>query len=103
MGEGFTGVVVDGYIRDATVYLDANASFIQDGDEQTTTSDASGTFTLGQVDANLVASNGIDVDSNNALENFSLFQKASGELDFRAVTPITIIWRERKPSIPSSV
>jgi hypothetical protein len=41
------------------------------------------------VDANLVASNGIDVDSNNALENFSLFQKASGELDFRTVTPIT--------------
>ena len=88
-GEGFTGVVVDGYIRDATVYLDANASFIQDGDEQATTSDAAGTFTLGQVDANLVASNGIDVDSNNALENFSLFQKASGELDFRVVTPIT--------------
>ena len=88
-GEGFTGVVVDGYIRDATVYLDANASFIQDGDEQATTSDASGTFTLGQVDANLVASDGIDVDSNNALENFSLFQKASGELDFRVVTPIT--------------
>ena len=88
-GEGFTGVVVDGYIRDAIVYLDTNASFIQDNDEQSTTSDASGAFTLGQEDANLVASSGVDVDSNNSLENFSLFQKAAGEIDFRAVTPIT--------------
>ena len=47
-GEGFTGVVVDGYIRDATVYLDTNASFIQDGDEQATTSDAQGLLHSGK-------------------------------------------------------
>jgi hypothetical protein len=86
-----SGVVVDGYIRDASVFLDTNADFILDADETTTTSDANGSFTLPNLDTNVVAINGVDADSNNTLTNFSLVQAANTSLDFRAITPLTSI------------
>ena len=86
-----SGVVVDGYIRDASVFLDANADFIADSNETTTTSDSNGSFTLPNLDNNVVAINGVDVDSNNTLTNFSLIQGANTGIDFRAITPLTSI------------
>ena len=86
-----SGVVVDGYIRDASVFLDADEDFILDTDETTTTSDANGSFILPNLDNNVVAINGVDADSNNALTNFSLVQVANTSIDFRAITPITSI------------
>jgi hypothetical protein len=86
-----SGVVVDGYIRDASVFLDADADFILDSDETTTTSDANGSFILPNLDNNVVAINGVDADSNNTLTNFSLVQGANTSVDFRAITPITSI------------
>ena len=86
-----SGVVVDGYIRDASVFLDVNGDFILDGDETSITSDANGAFVLPNFDNNVVAINGIDADSNNALTNFSLVQAANTSLDFRAITPLTSI------------
>ena len=84
-----SGVVVDGYIRDASVFLDANADFIFDSEEISTTSDSSGSFILPNYDNNVVAINGVDVDSNNALTNFSLIQGANTSIEFRAITPLT--------------
>ena len=84
-----SGVVVDGYIRDASVFLDANADFIFDSEEISTSSDSSGSFILPNYDNNVVAINGVDVDSNNALTNFSLIQGANTSIEFRAITPLT--------------
>ena len=86
-----SGVVVDGYIRDASVFLDVNGDFILDGDETSNTSDANGAFVLPNFDNNVVAINGVDADSNNTLTNFSLVQAANTSLDFRAITPLTSI------------
>jgi hypothetical protein len=89
-GDGFTGVVVDGYIRDATVFLDTNNNLTQDVNESNTTSDSSGSFILTNSQEILVAVDGIDVDSNNNLENYKLLQKRSGGT-FRAITPLTTL------------
>ena len=86
-----SGVVVDGYIRDASVFLDANGDFVLDADETIITSDVNGAFVLPNFDNNVVAINGVDADSNNALTNFSLVQAANTSLDFRAITPLTSI------------
>ena len=90
-GEGFSGVLVDGYIRDANVYLDSNANFIQDTEEASTTTDSEGGFKIGETDATVVSKGGIEVNSNNSLDNLSLFQKQISGLNFRAVTPITSV------------
>ena len=84
-----SGVVVDGYIRDASVFVDTNGDFILDDDEISTTSDANGSFTLPNYDNNVVAINGVDADSNNTLTNFSLVQAANTSVSFRAITPLT--------------
>ncbi|MCS5550994.1 MAG: tandem-95 repeat protein, partial [Gammaproteobacteria bacterium] len=90
-GEGFSGVLVDGYIRDANVYLDSNANFIQDTEEASTTTDSEGGFKIGETDATVVSKGGIEVNSNNSLDNLSLFQKQISGQNFRAVTPITSV------------
>jgi len=41
-----TGFVIDGYVRNATVFRDANGNRQLDGGETSTTTDASGRFTL---------------------------------------------------------
>ncbi len=86
-----SGVVVDGYIRDASVFLDTNGDFILDADETSTTSDANGGFTLPNYDNNVVAINGVDADSNNTLTNFSLVQAANTSVSSRAITPLTSV------------
>jgi hypothetical protein len=92
MGEGFSGIVVDGYIRDAEIFVDLNNNFIQDSDEPNTTTDASGAFTIsGRTDATIASKNGIDVDSNNSLDNFLMLQNSGLDLDFKVVTPITSV------------
>ena len=92
MGEGFSGTVVDGYIREAEIFVDLNNNFIQDPDEQNTITDASGAFTIsGRTDATIASKNGIDVDSNNSLDNFLMLQNSGLDLDFRVVTPITSV------------
>ena len=89
IANGFEGVVVDGYIRDAEVYFDTNANFTQESSELSTVSDISGSFSLANENATLIAFGGTDVDSNNLMDNLTLFQKANTDLMFRAITPLT--------------
>ena len=67
------GVSVDGYIRQADIFIDTNDSYTADSGEDTTTSDNDGKFTIKYSDGNLISLGGTDLDSGNALDNFLLF------------------------------
>ena len=86
------GVSVDGYIRGAEIYIDKNNNFIFDiGDENSTTSDNDGKFTIKYDDGNLISLGGIDLDTGNPLDNFLINQNLSGYSEFKVITPITSV------------
>ena len=85
------GVSVDGYIRQADIFIDTNDSYTADGDEDTTTSDNDGKFTIKYSDGNLISLGGTDLDSGNALDNLLIIHKLAGHSDFKAVTPVTSV------------
>ena len=86
------GVSVDGYIRGAEIFIDKNNNFIADmGDENSTTSDNDGKFTIKYDDGNLISLGGIDLDTGNPLDNFLINQNLSGYAEFKVITPVTSI------------
>ena len=92
--EGFRqtdGVVVDGYISGADVFIDQNDNFIADASEDTTTSDNEGKFTIKYNDGNLVSIGGTDLDSQTLLDNLLITHKLSGHSEFKAITPVTSV------------
>jgi subtilisin family serine protease len=85
------GVVVDGYISGAEVFIDEDGNWILDSNEISTTSDNDGKFTLKYSNGNLVSIGGTDLDSQNLLDNFLITQKLTGYTEFKAITPVTSI------------
>ena len=86
------GVSVDGYIRGAEIFLDKNNNYVNDiGDEETTTSDNDGKFTIKYDDGNLISLGGFDLDTGNPLDNFLINQNLSGYSEFKVVTPVTSV------------
>ena len=85
------GITVDGYIRQADIFIDTNNSYTADSGEDTTTSDNDGKFTIKYSDGNLISLGGTDLDSGNALDNLLIVHKLTGHSDFKAVTPVTSV------------
>ena len=85
------GVVVDGYISGADVFIDENDNWIADSNENRTTSDNDGKFTIRYSNGSLVSIGGTDKDSQTLLDNFLVTHKLSGHTDFKAVTPVTSV------------
>ena len=85
------GVTVDGYIRQADIFIDTNDSYTADSGEDTTTSDNDGKFTIKYSDGNLISLGGTDLDSGNALDNLLIVHKLTGHSNFKAVTPVTSV------------
>ncbi|MDB9899271.1 Ig-like domain-containing protein, partial [Gammaproteobacteria bacterium] len=85
------GVVVDGYISGAEVCIDVDDSWTCDSNENTTTSDNEGKFTIRYSNGNLVSIGGTDLDSQAFLDNLLITHKLTGHSDFKAVTPVTSI------------
>ena len=85
------GVVVDGYISGAEVFIDEDDDWIADSNESSTTSDNDGKFTIKYANGNLVSIGGTDLDSQIILNNFLLTHKLTGHSDFKAVTPVTSV------------
>jgi hypothetical protein len=85
------GVVVDGYISGAEVCIDEDESWTCDSNENTTTSDNEGKFTIKYANGNLVSIGGTDLDSQTLLDNLLITHKLTGHSDFKAVTPVTSI------------
>ena len=85
------GIVVDGYIRGAEVFIDEDEDWIADSNESSTTSDNDGKFTIKYANGFLVSIGGTDLDSNTLLDNLLITQKLTGHSDFKAVTPVTSV------------
>jgi hypothetical protein len=85
------GVVVDGYISGAEVCIDEDESWTCDSNENTTTSDNEGKFTIRYSNGNLVSIGGTDLDSQTLLDNFLITHKLNGHSEFKAVTPVTSV------------
>ena len=85
------GVVVDGYISGADVFIDENENFVADATENSTTSNNEGKFTIKYSDGNLVSIGGTDLDSQTLLDNLLITHKMTGHSDFKAITPVTSV------------
>jgi len=85
------GVVVDGYISGAEVFIDEDDDWIADSNESSTTSDNDGKFTIKYANGNLVSIGGTDLDSQTLLDNLLITHKLTGHSDFKAVTPVTSV------------
>jgi hypothetical protein len=85
------GVVVDGYISGAEVCIDEDESWTCDSNENSTTSDNEGKFTIRYANGNLVSIGGTDLDSQTLLDNLLITHKLIGHTDFKAVTPVTSV------------
>lgn len=83
------GVVVDGYISGASVFIDEDGDWVADTNETQTTSDNDGKFTIKYSNGNLVSIGGTDLDSQTPLDNFLITHKLTGHTDFKAITPVT--------------
>ncbi len=86
-----TGASVDGYIRQADIFIDTNNSYTADENEVRTISDNNGKFIIKYSNGNLVSLGGTDLDSGNALDNLLLLHKLTGHSNFKAITPITSV------------
>ena len=84
--ETVDGSVIDGYIRGATVFADANANGVLDAGEVSTTTDAGGAFTLVGGDGPLVVSGGTDMSTGLAFDG--VMRAAPGGT---VVTPLTTL------------
>ena len=85
------GVVVDGYISGAEVFIDEDDDWVADSNESSTTSDNDGKFTIKYANGNLVSIGGTDLDSQTLLDNLLITHKLAGHSDFKAVTPVTSV------------
>ena len=88
----FGGSVIDGYLRGATVYIDANDNFTMDSDEPSVTTDNLGIFSnLKYLNGTLVSEGGIDLDTGVNLDSLQLTNKLSGHSDIKVITPLTTL------------
>ena len=84
------GVVVDGYLRDAKVFLDKNSNFKHDNDEFYTFSDDVGVYQI-RFGKRLISIEGFDVQTGNYLKNFFMMSEPNNANDFIVISPITTV------------
>ena len=87
----FSGVVADGYMRGADIFVDQDNNWMADSNESSSTSDNDGKFTLRYDNGYLVSLGGTDLDTNILLDNLLLTHNLTGHTDFKVVTPITSV------------
>jgi|GEM_PF-2196300 len=81
-----TGKVIDGYVKEATVFADANGDGVQNENEVSTTTNASGDFELTGATGAIIASGGIDISTG---ETFKGVLKAPAGSS--VITPLTTL------------
>jgi serine protease len=85
------GVVVDGYISGAEVFIDEDDDWVVGTAESSTTSDNEGKFTIKYTNGNLVSIGGTDLDTQTLLDNLLFIHKLTNYSDFKVVTPLTSV------------
>ncbi|MEN9896368.1 MAG: hypothetical protein RLZZ66_17, partial [Pseudomonadota bacterium] len=81
-----TSKAIDGYLKSANVYADANGNGKQDADEASATTDANGTFKLINAKGGIVVSGGIDLSTGKAFAG--TLKAPAGS---KVVTPLTTL------------
>ena len=86
------GIAVDGYISGATIFIDKDVDGLLDSDEDFTTSDNLGAFTIKYSNGALVSLGGQDVDTQTQLDNYQITRDLSGHSSNTfMVTPVTSV------------
>ena len=85
-----TGVAVDGYISNSSIFIDENDSFTLDSTEVSTSGDVNGAFVLQYVNGTLVSLGGTDLDTQNPLTNFLLTNTLTGQT-ISVISPVTTL------------
>lgn len=83
-GTVLTGKAIDGYLKGAIVFADANNNGVLDAEELRTFTDDLGNFSLANFSSSLVVSGGIDISTNKAFKGV-LSAPAGSEI----VSPLT--------------
>lgn len=86
-----SGVVVDGYISGASIFIDEDNDYTADSNENSTTSDNQGKFTIRYANGSLVSIGGTDLDSSTPFDKLLISHKLAGYSEFKTVTPVTTI------------
>ena len=87
--EIFSGRVIDGYIRGATVYIDQNNNLELDEEEEYTTTDNEGLFELTYKQGILISQGGIDLITGNHVDDLALTLPLYEYNKFFTITPLT--------------
>ena len=85
------GIVADGYLSDATVFIDSNDNYQVDGSETSATSDSLGAFTMRHSNGSFVSLGGTDVDTQTLLTDLVLVAPNSGYIEGPVVSPVTTL------------
>ena len=86
------GKVVDGYIRQADVFIDIDDNWtLTSASEDLAISNNEGRFYIPYTDGNLVSIGGTDLDSEVLLDKFLMTHKLTGYSDFKTITPVTSV------------
>lgn len=86
------GLVIDGYVRDATVFRDLNDNGVRDADEPQTSTNAEGAFRLNGSGGVIIAYGGVDVTTGAELPaGFMMKGVAMSGADVAVVTPLTTL------------
>jgi len=85
------GIVADGYLSDATVFIDSNDNYQVDGSEVSATSNSSGAFTIKHSNGSFVSLGGTDVDTQTLLADLVLVAPNSGYVEAPVVSPLTTL------------
>ena len=85
------GIVADGYLSDATVFIDSNDNYQVEGSEASATSNSSGAFTIKHSNGSFVSLGGTDVDTQTLLADLVLVAPNSGYVEAPVVSPVTTL------------
>lgn len=85
------GIVADGYISDATVFIDSNDNLSLDDGELSVLSDGDGKFSMRHSNGTIVSIGGKDVDTQTLLDSLVLAAPNDGYVDSPAITPLTTL------------
>lgn len=85
-GQSISGVAVDGYLVNATVFADANGDGIWNAGEAKATTDGKGNFSLSDAKGTLIVSGGTDLSTGKAFE--SVLKAPQGS---KVITPLTTL------------
>ena len=85
------GIVADGYLSDATVFIDANDNMIKDDGETSDVTNNLGKFSIRHANGTLVSLGGKDVDTQTLLDGLMLAAPNAGYTEGPVITPLTTV------------